>query len=44
MEISEPDDEFSTRPTDVPPARRVSIFEHMNINAFWIANNIHWQA
>ena len=44
MEISEPDDEFSTRPTDVPPARRVSIFEHMNINAFWIANNFHWQA
>lgn len=44
MEISEPADEFDARVTEVPPTRRVSIFEHMNINAFWIANNFHWQA
>ncbi len=24
--------------------RRVSIFRQININAFWIANNFHWQA
>jgi MFS family permease len=24
--------------------RRVSIFEQININVFWIANNFHWQA
>ena len=34
--------------TVTPPAatlqRRVSIFEQININVFWIANNFHWQA
>src|SRR5438552_19114981 len=24
--------------------RHVSIFEQININVFWIANNFHWQA
>src|SRR6266700_1270778 len=24
--------------------RRVSLFDQININAFWIANNFHWQA
>ncbi|GAC1568743.1 MAG: hypothetical protein NVS3B14_18990 [Ktedonobacteraceae bacterium] len=24
--------------------RRVSVFEQININVFWIANNFHWQA
>src|SRR6266851_8023699 len=31
-----------------PPAaatkRRVSLFDQVNINVFWIANNFHWQA
>src|SRR5258708_32830767 len=31
-----------------PPAaatkRRVSLFDQININMFWIANNFHWQA
>ncbi|MGH2498316.1 MAG: MFS transporter, partial [Ktedonobacteraceae bacterium] len=27
-----------------PAHRRVSIFEQININVFWIANNFHWQA
>src|SRR5713226_3223821 len=31
-----------------PPAaatkRRVSLFDQININVFWIANNFHWQA
>ncbi len=28
----------------VSKERRVSIFEQININVFWIANNFHWQA
>src|SRR5258708_1377215 len=44
MEISEPSGEVATRPNSVAPTRRVSIFGQMNINAFWIANNFHWQA
>src|SRR5260221_9824658 len=24
--------------------RRVSLFDQININVFWIANNFHWQA
>jgi len=26
------------------PQRRVSLFEQINLNVFWIANNFHWQA
>src|SRR5579864_8469355 len=26
------------------PQRRVSLFDQVNINVFWIANNFHWQA
>ena len=44
MEISEPSGEAATRSISTTPTRRVSIFEQMNINAFWIANNFHWQA
>ncbi|HLI68629.1 MAG TPA: MFS transporter [Ktedonobacteraceae bacterium] len=44
MEISEPSGEIATRPADVAEPRRVSLFGQMNINAFWIANNFHWQA
>src|SRR5581483_817130 len=43
MEISESASEVAT-PTIVAPIRRVSIFDQMNLNAFWIANNFHWQA
>jgi MFS family permease len=44
MEISEPSGEVATRPINTAPTRRVSIFGQININAFWIANNFHWQA
>lgn len=44
MEISEPSGEAAARSIGTAPARRVSIFEQININAFWIANNFHWQA
>lgn len=43
MEIIEPSGEVAA-PTSVAPTRRVSIFDQMNLNAFWIANNFHWQA
>ncbi|MFL5626529.1 MAG: MFS transporter [Ktedonobacteraceae bacterium] len=26
------------------PERHVSLFEQINLNAFWLANNFHWQA
>src|SRR5258708_2777114 len=44
MEISEPSGDVSTISGNTAPTRRVSIFDQMNINAFWIANNFHWQA
>jgi MFS family permease len=44
MEISEPSDEVVTQPASVAPTRRVSLFDQINLNAFWIANNFHWQA
>lgn len=44
MEISEPSGEIDARPDGAAPTQRVSIFDQMNINAFWLANNFHWQA
>lgn len=44
MELSEPSGEIVTRPGSAAPTRPVSLFRQMNINAFWIANNFHWQA
>ncbi|HEU5380114.1 MAG TPA: MFS transporter [Ktedonobacteraceae bacterium] len=44
MEISESSGEIATRSGGVAATQRVSLFEQMNINAFWIANNFHWQA
>ena len=43
MEVSEnPGIAVST--PGVTTQRRVSVFEQININVFWIANNFHWQA
>src|SRR5260370_19719450 len=44
MEISESSGEVATRPDSAAPTRRISLFGQMNINAFWLANNFHWQA
>lgn len=44
MEISEPSGEVAERPSSAEPTRRVSFLDQMNLNAFWIANNFHWQA
>jgi len=31
--------------TQIPAERRrLSVFEQVNLNVFWIANNFHWQA
>jgi MFS family permease len=43
MEISENAGEVALG-SAAPPLRRVTLFEQININAFWIANNFHWQA
>src|SRR5579884_934064 len=44
MEISEPSGDVATRSGNSAPTRRVSFLAQMNLNAFWIANNFHWQA
>lgn len=31
-------------PPTPTPLRRVTLFDQININVFWIANNFHWQA
>jgi MFS family permease len=42
MEISNPSGEVTTSLT--PQKQRVTLFDQININVFWIANNFHWQA
>lgn len=44
MEISNSPGEVEARPGGATPTRRISLLDQMNINAFWIANNFHWQA
>jgi MFS family permease len=36
--------ELSVSPPRAAMQRRVSLFDQININVFWIANNFHWQA
>jgi MFS family permease len=45
MEVSEnPGPGIAVGTPGVTTQRRVSVFEQININVFWIANNFHWQA
>src|ERR1700694_2651927 len=44
MEIIDNPGEVHVASASVAKERRVSIFEQMNLNVFWIANNFHWQA
>ncbi|MDQ2904533.1 MAG: MFS transporter [Ktedonobacteraceae bacterium] len=44
MEISKDPGDVAVRPSAAEPLRRVTLFDQININAFWIANNFHWQA
>ena len=44
MEISDKSGGVEVSSASVATERHVSIFEQININVFWIANNFHWQA
>jgi MFS family permease len=44
MEIIDNPSGVESSPLSVAKERRVSIFEQINLNVFWIANNFHWQA
>lgn len=45
MDVTDNSGAISTAsPSVSAPLRRVSLFDQININVFWIANNFHWQA
>ncbi|HEX9134541.1 MAG TPA: MFS transporter, partial [Ktedonobacteraceae bacterium] len=45
MEVTDnPGGVTAVSPSSTATPRRVSLFEQININVFWIANNFHWQA
>src|SRR5258708_40218258 len=45
MEVTDnPGGVAAISPPNAAAQRRVTLFEQMNINVFWIANNFHWQA
>jgi len=45
MEVTDnPGGVAAISPPSAAAQRRVTLFEQMNINVFWIANNFHWQA
>src|SRR5713101_1263114 len=44
MEISDNPGGVASSPLSIAKVRRVSVFEQINLNVFWIANNFHWQA
>ena len=45
MEVTDnPGGVAATSPPSAAAQRRVTLFEQININVFWFANNFHWQA
>src|SRR5437879_228183 len=44
MEIIDNPGGVEVIPPSTAAARRVSVFEQVNLNVFWIANNFHWQS
>ena len=45
MEVTDnPGGVTAVRPSITATTQRVSLFDQININVFWIANNFHWQA
>ena len=45
MEVTDSSGAISVvSPSTTVTLRRVSLFDQININVFWIANNFHWQA
>ena len=44
MEIFNSPAEVKVAPANAAKERHVSLFDQINLNVFWIANNFHWQA
>ncbi len=44
MEIPDNPGGIDIAPLNPTVVKRVSLFEQINLNVFWIANNFHWQA
>src|ERR1700674_2915136 len=44
MDVTDNPGGLAVSPPSATAPRRVSLFEQININVFWIANNFHWQA
>ncbi len=44
MDVTENSGGIAVSPPGAATQRRVSLFDQVNINVFWIANNFHWQA
>ena len=42
MEVSDKPGNIAVSPPNA--ARRVTLFDQVNLNVFWLANNFHWQA
>lgn len=44
MEIIDNTEATLPQPSQAATVRRVTLFEQINLNLFWFANNFHWQA
>src|SRR5438309_7052219 len=44
MDVPENPGGIALSPPDAATQRRVSLFDQVNLNVFWIANNFHWQS
>jgi MFS family permease len=44
MEVSDNPGNIAVSPPNAAVERRVSLFDQVNLNVFWLANNFHWQA
>ena len=44
MELSDKPVGVAVSPAKTTAQRRVSLFDQINLNVFWLANNFHWQA
>src|SRR6266581_656485 len=44
MDVTDNPGGLAVSPPSATAQRRVPLFEQININVFWIANNFHWQA
>ncbi len=44
MELSDNPGGIAVSPDKAATQRRVTLFDQINLNVFWLANNFHWQA